>query len=68
MVSEFDAAVVKFAQYLAGSEEDLRADYDTILQQEASWNERWKRQVDMLRQENMQLNEVFLVLNKLHDN
>ena len=53
VVSERDAAVVKFAQYLAGSVEDLRADYDTILQQEASWNERWKRQVDMLRQGNM---------------
>jgi len=53
VVSERDAAVVKFAQYLAGSVEDIRADYDTILQQEASWNERWKRQVDMLRQGNM---------------
>ena len=54
MVSEPDATVeVKFAQYLAGSVEDLRADYDTILQQEASWNERWKRQIEMLRQGNM---------------
>lgn len=53
VMSERDAAVVKFAQYLAGSVEDLRADYDTILRQEASWNERWKRQVEMLRQGNM---------------
>lgn len=53
VISERDAAVAKFAQYLAGSVEDFRADYDTILRQETSWNERWKRQVDMLRHGSM---------------
>lgn len=50
VMTERDAAVVRFAQYLAGSLDEIRTDYDTILKQENSWNERWKRQVEMLRQ------------------
>lgn len=50
VISERDAAVVRFAQYMAGCLDEIRTDYDTILKQESSWNERWKRQVEMLRQ------------------
>jgi hypothetical protein len=53
VVAERDAAVLKFAQYLAGCLEEIRADYDTILKQETSWNERWNRQVQMLRHGNL---------------
>jgi hypothetical protein len=49
VVNERDAAVALFTQYLAGTFEDVRGDYDTVLRQEASWNERWRRQVEMLR-------------------
>ena len=53
VVTERDAAVARFAQYLAACLEEVRTDYDTVLKQENSWNERWKRQVDMLRQGNL---------------
>jgi hypothetical protein len=53
VISERDAAVARFAQHLAGTLEELRADYDTVLRQEGSWNERWKRQVEMLRHGNL---------------
>jgi hypothetical protein len=53
VVAERDAAVQKFAQFLAGCLEEIRADYDTILKQETSWNERWNRQVQMLRHGNL---------------
>lgn len=49
VMSERDAAVARFSQYLAGCLEDVRGDYDAILRQEESWSVRWRRQVDMLR-------------------
>jgi hypothetical protein len=39
-----DVAVERFT-HLAGTLEELRADCDTVLRQEGSWNERWKRQL-----------------------
>ena len=53
LISERDSAIHCFTQYLAGSFEELRSDYDSILRQEQSWNERWRRQVEMLRQGNL---------------
>jgi hypothetical protein len=43
-------ALAKYLQYLHTFFHDVREEYSTILKQEQSWIERWKRQVDMLKQ------------------
>jgi hypothetical protein len=50
ILEERHGAVEKYMQYLHSFFQEVREEYTTILKQEQSWIERWKRQVDMLKQ------------------
>lgn len=49
LVEERTESLLKYFQYLQETLKDIRDDYTLLIKQEESWNERWKRQVDMLR-------------------
>jgi len=38
-----------YLSYLQETLQDVRDDYSLLIKQEESWNERWKRQIEMLR-------------------
>lgn len=50
LVNERDNSTGQYVQYLHALIEEFKEEYDMVLRQEASWNERWRRQVGMLRQ------------------
>jgi hypothetical protein len=49
LVNERDAAVETFFNQLKLIFDSIRASYDTMLEQERSWSDRWSRQVEMLK-------------------
>lgn len=49
LLSERDSAIEKYFGTLDEMLRELRLEYDTILQQESSWSDRWMRQVELLR-------------------
>ena len=49
LVNERDVAVGQYEKFIHTLLEDLKEEYDLVLRQEDSWNERWRRQVGMLR-------------------
>ena len=49
LISERDAAIDVYFETLDGIFKEIRLKYDTILQQENSWSDRWMRQVELLR-------------------
>jgi hypothetical protein len=49
VLEERSAVIDKYLKFLDDYLSDVREEYTTILTQEHSWNERWKRQVDMLK-------------------
>jgi len=49
VMDERDEALSKFNAYISNCLLEIRHHYDSVLTQENSWNERWKRQVEMLR-------------------
>ena len=53
LISERDKAVEMFSDYLSECFNELKEHFDTLLTQEESWNQRWKKQVDMLRRGNL---------------
>ena len=42
-----------YVEQLSALFDRIRTKYDVVLQQESSWNERWQRQVGMLRSGNL---------------
>mmetsp|Transcript_117 Transcript_117/g.213 ORF Transcript_117/g.213 Transcript_117/m.213 type:complete len:1180 (-) Transcript_117:42-3581(-) len=53
LVSERDAALERYARHMTTLIDENKIYYGKILQQEASWNDRWKGQVEMLKQGNL---------------
>ena len=49
IIDERDEALSKLNAYMSDSLVEIRLHYDSVLLQEQSWNERWARQVQMLR-------------------
>jgi hypothetical protein len=53
LVSERDASLEKLTDHVGNAIGENKLYYGKILQQEGSWSERWRAQVDMLRAGNM---------------
>jgi hypothetical protein len=53
LVAGRDASMDSYVEQLSALLGRIRTKYDVVLQQESSWNERWQRQVDMLRSGNL---------------
>lgn len=49
VMEERDVAISKLNAYMSDCFVEIRHHYDSVLAQEKSWNERWARQVEMLR-------------------
>lgn len=49
VMNERDEALSKLNAYISDCFLEIRHHYDSVLAQEKSWNERWARQVEMLR-------------------
>jgi hypothetical protein len=50
LVNERDHSLERFSTQLTSLVEENKVYYGKILQQEDSWNQRWKTQVEMLKQ------------------
>jgi hypothetical protein len=50
IISERDAALLSYTRHIKAIIEENKIYYQNILQQEDSWNQRWRSQVNMLRQ------------------
>jgi hypothetical protein len=50
LVNERDHSLERFSAHLTGLVEENKVYYGKILQQEDSWNQRWRTQVEMLKQ------------------
>jgi hypothetical protein len=53
LVAGRDASMDSYVEQLSALFDRIRTKYDVVLQQESSWNERWQRQVGMLRSGNL---------------
>jgi hypothetical protein len=53
LISERDDAAVAYLEQLGRNLEQIQEDYGRLLSQEASWSERWNRQVKMLKRGNL---------------
>jgi hypothetical protein len=53
VINERDRCVDSFSSTVIDGLHQVRDSYALILAQESSWNERWRRQVDMLRKGNI---------------
>jgi hypothetical protein len=53
LLTERDEAVSRYMSELGVILEEIMDDYERLLTQEASWNERWNRQVKMLKKGNL---------------
>lgn len=53
LMVERDEMVAKYCRALQVAFDDVKNKYGSLLQHESSWNERWKRQVKMLRKGNL---------------
>lgn len=53
IITERDEAVDRYVTCIDSLFKHLREKYDAVLKQERSWNERWRRQVQMLRDGNL---------------
>jgi len=49
LVEERTQSMQNYLSYLQETLQDVRDDYSLLIKQEESWNERWKRQIEMLR-------------------
>ena len=49
LLQERDAAFLRYSSELSNTLDQVRDRYSTILREESSWNERWTRQVLMLK-------------------